>query len=368
MGLGRSSWEHPCWAVMLTGTQPQPRGDAGAPNPHPAPAPCFGATRIRAPNPPTSATGSLLCLPGTGFALPRPCSSPGSSRGPRGAPFVSADLLTTCKAGDVGAAALIGGVSCLLSITQLASARRGKPQRPATGWGVGSILKSPPPEPSCSAEIQPQLFLDVSKGAGGSRRGSAAELRRLCPSQLLFTSGNNPDDGKRGVRQRPAMLLRCFTRKTPSGCTRSFKASSLHRNDDDFPTLESSHLCAWSGQTASIFPPPPSFINSGSFVSFEASIEVFESPSGGRRRDGGCGAPPQPAEVKATQFNRNKLEDVGYRMENWKVFHRFGRFPAFAVAGGGCSREGETSEARCSRAGDGKRVRLTKERSLLLSG
>ena len=73
-------------------------------------------------------------------------------------------------------------------------------------------------------------------------------------------------------------------------------------------------------------PAPSSFINSGSFVSFEASIEVFESPSGGRRKDGGCGAPPQPADVKATQFNQNKLEDVGYRMENWKVFTDLGVF------------------------------------------
>lgn len=187
MGLRRSSWEHPCWAVMLTGTRLWPWGGPGSPNPHPAPAQCFGATRIHAPNPPTSATGSLLCIPGTGFALPRPCFSPGSSQGPRGDPFVSADLLTTCEASDAGATALISGVSCLLSITQSASARGGKPQRPDTVWGVGSILKptpsSPPAQPKCGP---PQLFLDISKGAGGLPGRLSLRASLLVPFSIAF--------------------------------------------------------------------------------------------------------------------------------------------------------------------------------------
>lgn len=87
-------------------------------------------------------------------------------------------------------------------------------------------------------------------------------------------------------------------------------------------------------------PAPPSFINRGSFVSFEASTEVFESPSGGRGEDGGRAAPTQPtlpdAEVKATKFNQNKSEDVGYRTENWIVTN-LRIFLPLPVAGGGCS-------------------------------
>lgn len=165
---------------MPTGTRPRPWGDAGPPTRIQLLLDALGLPKSMPQIPQNQPRGSLLCIPGTRFALPRPCSSPGSSRGPRGAPFVSADLLTTCEAGNVGAAALISGVSCLLSITQLASACEGKPQRPDTGWGVGSILESTP-QPSCSAEIRPQLSLDTSKGAGGCRRGSAAELHCLCP-------------------------------------------------------------------------------------------------------------------------------------------------------------------------------------------
>lgn len=157
MGLGRLSRERPCGAAMLTGTRLPPRGDAQAPQPASSCSlmlwgysnPCSKSPNI------SHGGGSLLCVPGTGFALPHPCSSPGSSWGPRGAPFVSADLLTTCEAGDAGAVALISGITCLLSITRLASARGGKPQRPATGQGVGSILKSTPPSPPAEPKYGP---------------------------------------------------------------------------------------------------------------------------------------------------------------------------------------------------------------------
>lgn len=171
MGLGRSSWEHPRWAVMLTDTQPGPRGDAGAPNPHPSS--ClmlWGYLNPCSKSPPHQPRGSRLCVSSAGFALPRPCSSPGSSWGPRGAPFVSADLLTTCEAGEAGAAALIGGVSCLLSITQLASAHGGKPQRPATGWGVGILLKSTLPIPPAQLKYGPSSSYTSAKGLGDAGR------------------------------------------------------------------------------------------------------------------------------------------------------------------------------------------------------
>lgn len=88
---------------------------------------------------------------------------------------------------------------------------------------------------------------------------------------------------------------------------------------------------------------PPSLVNSGSFVSLEASTEVFESPSRGKRK--------VAAEVAVLQRRPLGSKRPGQTEE----------FQQLAVAGGGCSGGGDTSPPPCSGSGDVTQVRLAGE-------
>lgn len=111
-------------------------------------------------------------------------------------------------------------------------------------------------------------------------------------------------------------------------------------------------------------PPPPSLTAGASFALKPPARLSRAPPEAGGRMEVTvlCRSPQRP------KFNQNKLEDVGYRVEN-RIFGQFVHFClSLAWLEGGRSRGGEAAEARSCCAGAGRQGRLAEEGSPLLPG